>query len=327
MLVAFLIFTRLAGASWLVRLEAMIASVISVPASAELSAAGLLAVTGGALVTTAWLLAAPLGVMTVAGLAGNLVQGPLTWSAKPLQPKFKKLNPVQGIKKVFSLRQLVEVLKGVIKMALFGAVAFTAVRDVFTKNPVGAPGAEGTLSTIFFLIGSVVLRVTIVAAGLALLDYLFRRYDHTRNLMMSKREIREEFKEREGDPLTRARIREKQRALARSRMMADVPRATVVITNPTHYAVALRYVPGELDAPKLLAKGTDRLAARIREIATEHSVPIISDPPLARALYRNVPLNAEIPETLFRAVAEVLALVMTPDRRRRKRRTVKETRP
>jgi flagellar biosynthetic protein FlhB len=167
------------------------------------------------------------------------------------------------------------------------------------------------------LTAKVLLHATVLAAGLAVLDFLFRRYDHVRELKMTKREVKDEFKETEGDPLVRARIRQKQTALARSRMMADVPRATVVVTNPEHVAVALRYVPGETAAPQLLAKGRARLAERIRAIAKDHRVPIVSDPPLARALYRSVPVGAEIPAAFFRAVAEILALVLSRKGRRR----------
>jgi flagellar biosynthetic protein FlhB len=163
--------------------------------------------------------------------------------------------------------------------------------------------------------------VTILAACLGVLDYMFRRYDHTRSLRMTKREIRDERKDLEGDPLIRARIRSKQLALARSRMMSDVPKATVVVTNPTHFAVALRYVPGETEVPKVLAKGRERVAARIRELALEHRIPIVSDPPLARALYKSVPVGREIPQALFRAVAEVLALVLN-----RRKRPAREAR-
>jgi flagellar biosynthetic protein FlhB len=166
------------------------------------------------------------------------------------------------------------------------------------------------LAALFAVGGRVILRVALVGLGVAALDLLFTRFEHRRQLRMSKQEIKDERRETEGDPLIRARMRSKQMALARSRMMADVPKATVVVTNPTEYAVALRYQPGEVEVPRVLAKGRAKLAERIRAISVEHRIPIVEDPPLARALYRAVPVGGFIPVQLFRAVAEVLALVL-----------------
>jgi flagellar biosynthetic protein FlhB len=245
-----------------------------------------------------------------------------------LKPNWSRLDPVQNLGRVFSLRPWVDVLKVVVKTLLYGAVAYTAARDAILSSSEGAPGAEGTLGALLALAGTVVFRVTVLAAVLAVLDWLFRRYDHVRSLMMSKKEIRDEYKELEGDPLMRSRMRSKQLSLARSRMMADVHKATVVVTNPTRFAVALRYEPGDSEVPKVLAKGRAKLAERIREIAIANGIPIVSDPPLARALYKSVPLGAEIPVALYRAVAEVLALIL--HRRGRGRRAAapgEEARP
>jgi flagellar biosynthetic protein FlhB len=310
-LAGFLLFAHVLGPGWLDRLEAMLVTFLGSAATIERFDANLIALFNSATAATGMLLAAPLGVLALAGVAGNLIQGGPAFTTHPLKPRFDKLNPIQGLKRVLSLRQWVEVLKSVLKMALYGAVAYTAARDVVLYEPVGSPGPEGTFQMLAGLTGAVLARGTVLAAVLALLDYLFRRYDHTRQLRMTKRQVKDEYKETEGDPMIRARIRQKQMALARSRMMADVPRATVVVTNPDHFAVALRYVPGETDAPQLLAKGRARLAEKIREIAREHRIPIVSDPPLARALYRSVAVGAQIPPGFFRAVAEVLALVLS----------------
>jgi flagellar biosynthetic protein FlhB len=254
-------------------------------------------------------------MLAAATVAGNLVQGPPALSLKPLTPQWSRLAPLGNLRKVFSLRQWVEVVKIVVKLSLYTSVAFTAARDAVLATPTGASGAAGTLRMLLSMSGTVIFRVTLLAAGLAVLDYLFRRYDHTRSLKMSKKEVRDERREMEGDPLVRARIRSKQLSLARSRMMVDVAKATVVVTNPTHYAVALRYVPDEMDVPRVVAKGRERIAARIREIASGHGIPIVSDPPLARSLYKSVPIGRDVPPALFRAVAEVLALVLKPRRR------------
>ena len=316
-LAGFLIFCRVAGAAWLDRMEALVVGSLGRLVVPDLTPSSLLDIFRATASSAGSLLLPPLGVLAAAGIAGNVLQGPPPLTLEPLKPKFGRLDPVKNLGRVFSMRQWVEVAKVLVKTALYGAVAFTAARDAILSSPEGAPGAEGTLRVLLRLGGTVVFRVTILAAGLAVLDWLFRRYDHVHSLMMSKKEIRDEYKEMEGDPLIRSRMRSKQLALARSRMMSDVPKATVVVTNPTHFAVALRYEPGETEVPKLLAKGRAKLAERIREIAAAHGIPIVSDPPLARAIYKSVPLGAEIPVALYRSVAEVLALILHRKGRKR----------
>jgi len=309
-LLGFLAFAHFMGRDWLNEVQDLMIASLSTPGPPDLNPATAVTVVNAAVSSTGSLLLFPLGVLMVAAIAGNLVQGPPALTFEPLKPSWDRLNPVKGIKKIVALKQWVEMLKGVLKMTLFGAVAYSAVIDTLSSSRASSPGIEGVLSQLFMLAGSVILRVSIVAGGLAVFDWLFRIYDHKRGLKMSKREIKDEHKETQGDPVVRSRIRQKQMALARSRMMADVANATVVITNPTHYAVALQYAPGEFDAPRVLAKGRAKLAARIREAAQKHGVQIVSDPPLARALYKAAPVGALIPPALFRAVAEVLALVM-----------------
>jgi flagellar biosynthetic protein FlhB len=327
-LAGFLIFCRVAGGGWLDRMEGMLVDALGGLAIPDITPTSLIAIFRSTAGVAGALLLPPLGVLAAAGVAGNLLQGPPPLTLEPLKPNFGRLDPVKNFGRVFSLRQWVEVLKVLVKTALYGTVAFTAARDAILSASEGAPGAEGTLLALLRLSGTVVFRVTLLAAVLAVLDWMFRRYDHVRSLMMSKKEIRDEYKEMEGDPLIRSRIRSKQLALARSRMMADVPKATVVVTNPTHFAVALRYVPGETEVPKVLAKGRAKLAERIREIAAAHKIPIVSDPPLARSLYKSVPLGGEIPVVLYRAVAEVLALILHgKGRGRRAPATGEEARP
>ena len=315
-LAGFLVFCRTFGPSWLDRLRSIVAGGLGSLVRPDLTPDSALVLARTTFGGTLMLLVAPLGMLAAAGIAGNVLQGPPPLTLEPLKPSFAKLNPVTNLQRIVSLKQLVEILKIILKLALYGTVAWTAAHDAVFLESSGAPGAEGTLSRLLSLGGTVILRVTILAAFLAALDFLFRRWDHTRSLMMTKQEVREERKELEGDPLIRARIRSKQLALARTRMMSEVPKATVVVTNPTHVAVALRYAAGEADVPKVVAKGRGKIAQRIREIAAEAGVPIISDPPLARSLYKSVPLGAEIHPTLFRAVAEVLALVLRPRARR-----------
>jgi len=258
------------------------------------------------------LLLLPLGALAAAGLAGNLLQGPPPLSWAPLAPSWERLSPASNLKRLFSARAGVEALRVLLKAGLYAAVGYTAAREALRVSSTQAAGAESVLAIVLDLGRTILFRIGLLAAGLAVLDYLFRRYDHLRSLRMTRTEVRDERKELEGDPLVRSRIRSRMMALARSRMMAEVPRATVVVVNPTRYAVALKYRHGETPVPRVVAKGRERLAARIRDIAESHGVPIVCDPPLARSLYRTVPVGAEIPPSLFRAVAEVLAMVLAP---------------
>jgi flagellar biosynthetic protein FlhB len=324
---AFLLFCHFGGGAWLRRAEEFLATGLSQLTLPDLDAASTVRLLSGTASATALLLIAPLGVMLAGGVAGNLLQGVPSFTLDPLRPNFSRLNPVKGLAKLFRLKSLVELLKTALKLLLFTAIAVSAVRDAWRSGVVGGPSPEGALAAIVATSGTVIFRVTLLALGLALLDLLYTRFDHLRQLRMTKQEIKDERREQEGDPLVRARVRSRQMSLARSRMMADVPKATVVVTNPTRFAVALRYVPGEIDVPRVLAKGRGRIAERIREIAAEHGVPIISDPPLARALFRSVPVGGFIPAQLFRAVAEILALVLKREPRARVRPTAPEERP
>ncbi len=313
-LAGFLIFCEAFGAGWLEQLKWMLASSLARLGTPDLSSADF----GELFRRTAWtagsLLAIPLGTLAAAGLAGNLLQGAPPLTLKPLEPSWERLDPASNLRRVLSARAAVEALRVLLKAALYAAVGYAAAREALAAS-AASPGAAGTFQVLLALGRTLLLRIGALAAGLAVLDYLFRRYDHVRSLRMTRTEVRDERKELEGDPLVRSRIRSRMMALARSRMMAEVPRATVVVVNPTRYAVALRYRHGETPVPRVVAKGRELLAARIRQIAEAHRVPIVSDPPLARSLYRSVPVGAEIPAALFRAVAEVLALVLAGRRR------------
>ncbi len=231
-------------------------------------------------------------------------------SSKALFPDFKRLNPIQGFTRVFSVRGLIELVKAIAKSLIIGGVGAIVIwqnkEAVFAliKMPVDLGLAHmGELLGIsfIFIVGAMLIIVAI--------DVPFQIWQHAKQLKMSKEEIRKENKETEGDPQVKARIRSVQREAARRRMMSEIPKADVIVTNPTHYAVALRYQDGVMGAPKVVAKGVHLLAARIRQLGEEHNVPILEAPPLARALYHHAELDAEIPETLYTAVAEVLAYV------------------
>lgn len=248
-------------------------------------------------------------------VAGVALVSPLAlngwlFTAKPLTPDFQRLDPVRGFARLFSLHSAVELMKAVAKAFLVGGVAAWVLwrsRDqifALVAQPLGVGLAHlGQLLGFGFLAlaGALVL--------IAAVDVPFQLWEHHRKLRMTRDELRREARETEGDPQIKARVRTLQREAARRRMMAEVPKADVIVTNPTHYAVALRYREGAMRAPQVVAKGAHLLAARIRELAQEHGVPILEAPPLARALYRHAELGGEIPEALFHAVAEVLAYV------------------
>lgn len=225
-------------------------------------------------------------------------------------PNFSRLNPIKGIARIFSMHSAVELIKAILKTVLIGIIAAIVmwVNKDTVMGLLTVPVDLGIARTGDFMAMCFLLTV----AGLILVvavDVPFQIWQHAKQLRMTKEEVRREFKESEGDPFVKARIRGLQREAARRRMMSEIPKADVIVTNPTHYAVALRYQSGSMRAPKVVAKGVHLLAARIREIAQEHRVPILEAPPLARALYYHAELESEIPEKLYVAVAEVLAYV------------------
>lgn len=250
-----------------------------------------------------------LGLLVLAAVAAPMALGGWLFSAKSLAPNFGRLNPMKGLGRMFSTQGLVELGKGIAKTILVGCVAYWAVaRDkdavlgLMTQSPRVSLPYVGELIVVCcaFIVASLLL--------IAAIDVPFQLWQHAKKLRMTKEEVRQEHKEAEGDPHIKAQIRQAQRAAARRRMMQDVPKADVIVTNPTHFAVALQYSDA-MRAPKVLAKGTDLVAARIRELGAENNIPILEAPPLARALHRHVEIGQEIPAQLYTAVAEVLAWV------------------
>ena len=245
-----------------------------------------------------------------AGLAGNFVQGGFTITPQALAPKMERFNPGANFKRVFSKRALIEMLKSFGELAVIGIVCYkTLVQSVANAYQfVGLP-ASATLLSIGSLIYEVGLKVAAVFMLFAAVDYGYKWYTHEESLKMSKQDLKDEFKHEEGDPMLKSRRRRSARALARRRLLIEVPKADVVITNPTHVAVALMYDAAKSAAPVVLAKGADLMAKRIRAIAKDNDVLIVENPPLARVLYRDVEVGQYIPAEFFRAVAEILAYV------------------
>ncbi len=254
---------------------------------------------------------APLAVvLVVVALASPMLIGGWLFSGKALQPKFSRMNPIKGLSNMVSARAGVELVKAVGKAVLVGSVSWLVVSsqvDVMLTLAV-EPLQNGTAHMVGMLLKGFIAIVASLAV-IAMIDAPYQMWHYANKLKMTREEVRQEAKESDGDPHIKAKIRQTQREMARRRMMAEVPTADVVVTNPTHFAVALKYTDGAMRAPKVVAKGADEVAAKIRELAAEHKVPLLEAPPLARALYKHAELGDEIPEALYTAVAEVLAYV------------------
>jgi flagellar biosynthetic protein FlhB len=249
-------------------------------------------------------------LLAVAGIFAGLMLGGLVWSGKPLEFNFGKLDPLAGFGRLFSWQTVVELTKAIFKALVVGTVASAAIWHYLDQMVSLMHAAlAASLASMLNIIGMCSAYVVGALLLITLMDVPWQLFSHAKKLRMSKEDVKQEFKESEGDPMIKARMRQLQRQAARRRMMAEVPKADVIVTNPTHYAVALRYSDGDMAAPRVIAKGMGEIAARIRELAQEHRVPMLEAPPLARALYRHVELGKEIPAALYTAVAEVLAWV------------------
>ncbi len=253
----------------------------------------------------------PFGAIVLAVvIVAPLLVGGWLFSTKAFLPKFDRLDPVAGIGRLFSGHALGELGKALAKTVLVGVAAFYVVRsqtgELFALASLPAGAGDAVLGHLLFL---AFVALAGVLGLIAAFDVPWQRWQYAKKLMMTREEVRQEHKEQEGNPEIKARIRAQQREMARRRMMAEVPKADVVVTNPTHYAVALKYTDGRDAAPVVLAKGADEIAAKIREIAEASAIPMLEAPPLARALYRHVEPGAPIPEKLYTAVAQVLAWV------------------
>jgi flagellar biosynthetic protein FlhB len=249
-------------------------------------------------------------IIMLAGIAVNLAQVGFLWTPKPLMPRLSRLSPAKGAKRFFSPRSLVELGKSILKLVVVGLVVYLAIRaEVFRILELSALSPSALLIEIGSIAGLVALKASIVILVIALLDFAYTRYEYEKSLKMSKQEVKEEARQSEGDPQIKGKIRGLQMRAALRRMMRKLPQADVVITNPIHIAVALKYDNKKQHAPVVLAKGARLLAERIKEVAREHDIPIVENPPLAQALYYTVDIGQEIPVELYKAVAEILAFV------------------
>ncbi len=255
-------------------------------------------------------------VAFIIAVAANMLQVGVLFTSEPLKFDLKKIDPIQGAKRIFSIRAVVELLKSFLKIVVIGSITFAVIwlfKDdmmmLALKHPANAVSFFGRVTIIMGV------AATIALLFLAVLDYMYQKYDFEKNIRMSKQDIKDEHKNIEGDPLIKSKLREKQRQIAMRRMMEEVPNADVVITNPTHYAIAIKYDESVASAPLVLAKGTDQTALKIKEIAKEHDVMTVENKPLARSLYDAVEINEVIPEQFYQAVAEILAFVYQMDKK------------
>lgn len=280
--------------------------------------------TGGLIHLFLWLslqftlIAGPcLAMLLVAGLAVNYLQVGVLFTSEPLKPSLDKINPLNGFKRIFSRRSAVEVGKAIFKMSVVSLVAYKALMDAY---PQLAATVLMDRVGVGLLYASVAWEIAWRSIGVllvfALADFFYQKWEYEKGLKMSKQEIKDEAKQSEGDPLVKGRIRRAQREAARRRMMQDVPKATVVITNPTHVAIALRYDRENMAAPIVVAKGLDLVAQRIKAIAAENEIPMVENVPLARELYKRLDIDDMIPEDLFSAVAEILVMVQKVNKRK-----------
>ncbi|MBI5345200.1 MAG: flagellar biosynthesis protein FlhB [Deltaproteobacteria bacterium] len=244
------------------------------------------------------------------GALSYVIQNGFAFTGKPLSPDFTKLNPLSGFKRLFSLNSAAELVKSILKVSVLGYVVYINVAKEWQTLPflmdVDAAGAASYIASVSFRI---MVRTVWVLALIAAIDYVYQRWQFEKGLRMTKEEVRREMKELEGDPMIKARIKSIQREYARKRMMQEVPKADVVVTNPTHLAVALRYDKEKAKAPLVVEKGAGLIAGKIREIAGRHGVPVVENKSLARTLFKHVEIGMEIPVTLYKAVAEILAYV------------------
>jgi flagellar biosynthetic protein FlhB len=257
-----------------------------------------------------WALLPLMGGLVIVAIAAPMLLGGLLFSGKSIQFKFSKMNPLPGLKRMVSAQTGAELLKAFLKAMLVGSVTawylwhnWPDMMRLMSESPIAA------LKHALNMVAACGLLIVMGLIPMVGFDVFFQVFSNLKKLRMSRQDIRDEYKQQEGDPHVKGRIRQQQRAIARRRMMADVPKADVIVTNPTHYSVALQYDENKMSAPKVLAKGAGLVALRIREIGGEHRIPVLEAPPLARALYRHAEIGQQIPGQLYSAVAEVLAWV------------------
>ena len=250
--------------------------------------------------------------LIIVGIVSNVAQFGFLFTLKPLAPKLNRINIISGIQRLFSIKTLFELFRNLLKLAFASLVAYFLVKKMISESfLMSFISINQEIYFLFKYTMTLIFAFVLMSIPVAIIDFLYRRWEYEENIKMSKEEVKEERKLYEGNPQIKSAIRRKQRELAMRRMMSEVPKADVVITNPDHYAVALQYERGKMAAPKVIAKGKNTVAEKIKEIAKEHNIPIVEDPPLARTLYSSCEIGDFIPESLYVAVAKILAKIYT----------------
>jgi flagellar biosynthetic protein FlhB len=251
-----------------------------------------------------------LGVLVLFALSGHLIQNRPSWTAEKMKPKLSKLSPLEGFKRIFGPQGMMNVAKSLFKLvAIALALIYAIGPDISLIERAGSLDFVSLAAAIKEIAGRLLIATLVVVGLIAAVDYIFQKQQFDKKMKMSRQEIKDEHKQSEGDPMVKAKIRQLRHQKSQQRMMAAVPNATVVITNPTHYSIALRY-DDETPAPVCVAKGVDELALRIREVAEENEIPMIENPPLARALYARMEVDDVIPKEHYEAVAKIVSFVM-----------------
>ncbi len=254
--------------------------------------------------------------LIIVGIVSNVAQFGFLFTLKPLAPKLNRLNIISGIQRLFSIKTLFELFRNLLKLAFASLVAYFLVKKMISESfLMSFIPINQEIYYLFKYTMTLIFAFALMSIPVAVIDFLYRRWEYEENIKMSKEEVKEERKLYEGNPQIKSAIRRKQRELAMRRMMSEVPKADVVITNPDHYAVALKYERGKMAAPKVIAKGKNTIAEKIKEIAKKHNIPIVENPPLARTLYTSCEIGDFIPESLYVAVAKILAKIYTQNKK------------
>ena len=255
-------------------------------------------------------------IIVLVGILASILQVGVQITLKAIAPKFNKISPLTGLKRLFSTQSLADFLKSMAKLIIVGIVGYITYMDKITElNGLSVATPEAILEYNFTVVAEVSGKIVLALVAIAIFDYIYQRWHHEKQLMMTKQEVKEETKQTEGDPQLKARIRQIQREMSNARMMQEVPKADALIVNPTHFSVAVLYDRDVMEAPEVTAKGTDHMALRMRTVARENNVPILERPELARDLYANVEIGETIPERFYKAIAEILAFVYRLRRR------------
>ena len=315
-LAACLIYFHFNATGLLQNISSLMTSIWRSAGRVTLSVDNIQSLFAGLLLQVFYLLMPIFSVVFFVAIFANVIQVGLLFSTSAVQPELSKLDPLKGLQRLFSMNSVVELIKNILKMLIIGFVSYLVI-----KNEVRAflPLSEQTVWEILVYLGKITFKILLTTCWvlilLAIMDYMYQRWEYDKGLKMSKEEIKEEAKNSEGDPAIKARIKRLQREMSRKRMMSAVPKADVVITNPTHLAIALKYDQDKAVAPCVVAKGAGVIAEKIREIARENNIPLVENKPLAQVLYKMVELDDMIPENLYRSVAEVLAYVYSLKKR------------